>query len=56
MNQVPYAMDLLLAELHRVCIYTVPKHIYYSKVTQTYAMCFVGSISSFFVVTGVLLA
>lgn len=30
-SQVPYAMDLLLAELHRVCIYTVPKHIDYSK-------------------------
>jgi nucleoporin GLE1 len=26
-------MDLLLAELHRACIYTVPKHIIYSKVT-----------------------
>jgi len=25
-------MDLLLAELHRACIYTVPKHITYSEV------------------------
>ncbi|XP_059446123.1 mRNA export factor GLE1 isoform X2 [Corylus avellana] len=30
-SQVPLAMDLLLAELHRACIYTVPKHIIYSK-------------------------
>lgn len=26
-SQFPYAMDLLLAELHRACIYTIPKHI-----------------------------
>ena len=32
MNQVPHAMDLLLAEFHRACIYTVPKHITYSEV------------------------
>ncbi|XP_018835163.2 protein GLE1 isoform X2 [Juglans regia] len=31
MSQVPHAMDLLLAEFHRVCTYTVPKHIIYSK-------------------------
>ncbi|KAG2701869.1 hypothetical protein I3843_06G060200 [Carya illinoinensis] len=30
-SQVPHAMDLLLAELHRACTYTVPKHIIYSK-------------------------
>ncbi|KAL0004367.1 hypothetical protein SO802_011928 [Lithocarpus litseifolius] len=30
-SQVPHAMDLLLAELHRACIYTVPKHITYSE-------------------------
>uniref|UniRef100_A0A5B6YNB3 mRNA export factor GLE1 n=1 Tax=Davidia involucrata TaxID=16924 RepID=A0A5B6YNB3_DAVIN len=30
-SQVPLAMDLLLAELNRVCIYTVPKYINYSK-------------------------
>ncbi|KAF9677858.1 hypothetical protein SADUNF_Sadunf08G0151400 [Salix dunnii] len=30
-SQVPQAMDLLLAEFHRACIYTVPKHIVYSK-------------------------
>ncbi|KAF0935861.1 hypothetical protein E2562_036503 [Oryza meyeriana var. granulata] len=27
-NQVPDAMDYLLAEFHRVCIYTVPKHLH----------------------------
>ncbi|XP_062158142.1 mRNA export factor GLE1 isoform X2 [Alnus glutinosa] len=32
-SQVPHAMDLLLAEFHRACIYTVPKHIMYSKST-----------------------
>lgn len=30
-SRVPLAMDLLLAELNRACIYTVPKHITYSK-------------------------
>ncbi|KAI3975908.1 hypothetical protein MKX01_002244, partial [Papaver californicum] len=30
-SQVPLAMDLLLAELHKACIYTVPKHFAYSK-------------------------
>ncbi|CAL1358532.1 unnamed protein product [Linum trigynum] len=30
-SQVPYAMDLILAEFHKACIYTVPKHIVYSK-------------------------
>ncbi|CAK7332495.1 unnamed protein product [Dovyalis caffra] len=30
-SQVPQAMDLLLAEFHRACMYTVPKHIVYSK-------------------------
>lgn len=29
--QFPQAMDLLVAELQRACIYTVPKHISYSK-------------------------
>ncbi|GJN09081.1 hypothetical protein PR202_ga27054 [Eleusine coracana subsp. coracana] len=27
-NQVPDAMDYILAEFHRVCIYTVPKHLH----------------------------
>lgn len=30
-SRVPLAMDLLLAQLNRACIYTVPKHITYSK-------------------------
>ncbi|KAG6663538.1 protein GLE1-like [Carya illinoinensis] len=30
-SQVPHAMDLLLAEFHRACTYTVPKRIIYSK-------------------------
>ncbi|KAI3855916.1 hypothetical protein MKX03_027460 [Papaver bracteatum] len=30
-SQVPLAMDLLLAELHKACIYTVPKHVAYSE-------------------------
>ncbi|KAG4995532.1 hypothetical protein JHK86_032359 [Glycine max] len=30
-SQVPHAMDILLAELHRACIYTVPKHLVYKK-------------------------
>ncbi|XP_050204269.1 mRNA export factor GLE1 [Mercurialis annua] len=30
-SQVPHLMDLLLAEFHKACIYTVPKHIAYSK-------------------------
>lgn len=29
--QVPLVMDLLLAEFHRACIYTVPKHVMYSE-------------------------
>ncbi|KAL8161668.1 hypothetical protein V2J09_013157, partial [Rumex salicifolius] len=29
--QVPLVMDLVLAEFHRACIYTVPKHIMYSE-------------------------
>ncbi|CAO2829361.1 unnamed protein product [Amaranthus hypochondriacus] len=29
--QVPVVMDCLLAEFHKACIYTVPKHIIYSK-------------------------
>ncbi|KAF8390531.1 hypothetical protein HHK36_025058 [Tetracentron sinense] len=39
-SQVPLAMDLVLAEFHRACIYTVPKHINYSEsafeTTETY--------------------
>ncbi|XP_042061385.1 protein GLE1-like isoform X1 [Salvia splendens] len=30
-SKIPLAMDILVAELNRVCIYTVPKHISYSK-------------------------
>uniref|UniRef100_A0A7N0T9J7 mRNA export factor GLE1 n=1 Tax=Kalanchoe fedtschenkoi TaxID=63787 RepID=A0A7N0T9J7_KALFE len=30
-SQIPHAMDVILAELHRACIYTVPKHISYSQ-------------------------
>ncbi|GAU50705.1 hypothetical protein TSUD_301100 [Trifolium subterraneum] len=30
-RQVPYALDILLAELHRVCIYTIPMHLVYRK-------------------------
>ncbi|KAL5552755.1 hypothetical protein UlMin_040156, partial [Ulmus minor] len=30
-SQVPRVMDLVLAELHKACIYTVPKHIAYSQ-------------------------
>ncbi|CAN1228971.1 mRNA export factor GLE1 [Linum grandiflorum] len=30
-SQIPYAMDVILAELHKACIYTVPKHIARSK-------------------------
>ncbi|KAI3863203.1 hypothetical protein MKX03_002308, partial [Papaver bracteatum] len=30
-SQVPLAMDLLLAEIHKACIYTVPKHVAYSE-------------------------
>ncbi|XP_021905609.1 protein GLE1 isoform X3 [Carica papaya] len=30
-SQFPHAMDLLLAEFHGACIYTVPKHIVYKK-------------------------
>ncbi|KAH6761123.1 hypothetical protein C2S52_008155 [Perilla frutescens var. hirtella] len=29
--KIPLAMDILIAELNRVCIYTVPKHISYSE-------------------------
>ncbi|XP_019417023.1 PREDICTED: protein GLE1 isoform X1 [Lupinus angustifolius] len=32
-SQVPHAMDILLAELHRACLYTVPKHLVYRKAT-----------------------
>lgn len=31
-SQVPIAMDLVLAELHKSCIFTVPKYIPYSKI------------------------
>ncbi|XP_058074958.1 mRNA export factor GLE1 isoform X2 [Magnolia sinica] len=30
-SQVPVAMDIVLAEFHKACIYTVPKHIRYSE-------------------------
>lgn len=30
-SKFPLAMDLILAEFHRACIYTVPKHISYSE-------------------------
>ncbi|PON74648.1 GLE1-like [Trema orientale] len=30
-SEVPHLMDLILAELHKVCIYTVPKHVVYSQ-------------------------
>nr|GMD42012.1 protein GLE1 isoform X2 [Ipomoea batatas] len=30
-SKVPVAMDILIAELNKVCIYTVPKHISYSQ-------------------------
>ncbi|KAL9268141.1 mRNA export factor GLE1-like protein [Drosera capensis] len=30
-KKVPQLMDILVAELHRVCIYTVPKHVVFSK-------------------------
>uniref|UniRef100_A0A1J3JYB8 mRNA export factor GLE1 n=1 Tax=Noccaea caerulescens TaxID=107243 RepID=A0A1J3JYB8_NOCCA len=30
-SQVPQAMDILLAEFHKACIYTVPKHILNSQ-------------------------
>ncbi|PIN01400.1 Nuclear-export-signal (NES)-containing protein/polyadenylated-RNA export factor [Handroanthus impetiginosus] len=30
-SKIPLAMDILIAELNRVCIYTVPKHISYSE-------------------------
>ncbi|KAK7260359.1 hypothetical protein RIF29_26337 [Crotalaria pallida] len=32
-SQVPHAMDILLAELHKACMYTVPKHLVYRKAT-----------------------
>ncbi|KAK6160347.1 hypothetical protein DH2020_003728 [Rehmannia glutinosa] len=30
-SKIPLAMDILIAELNRVCIYTIPKHISYSE-------------------------
>ncbi|XP_020251908.1 protein GLE1 isoform X2 [Asparagus officinalis] len=30
-SEVPVAMDFVLAELHKACIYTVPKHLHPSK-------------------------
>ncbi|KAI4345292.1 hypothetical protein L6164_012428 [Bauhinia variegata] len=30
-SQVPHVMDFVLAEFHKVCIYTVPKHLVYKK-------------------------
>ncbi|KAL9686965.1 hypothetical protein QQ045_031361 [Rhodiola kirilowii] len=30
-SQFPHVMDIILAELHKACVYTVPKHISYSK-------------------------
>ncbi|XP_062110478.1 mRNA export factor GLE1 [Humulus lupulus] len=30
-SEVPHLMDLILAELHKACIYTVPKHIVYTQ-------------------------
>ncbi|CAL5203768.1 unnamed protein product [Lathyrus oleraceus] len=30
-SQVPYVMDIFLAELHKACLYTVPKHMVYKK-------------------------
>ncbi|KAK4265356.1 hypothetical protein QN277_026418 [Acacia crassicarpa] len=30
-SKVPHVMDFLLAEFHRACIYTVPKHMVYKK-------------------------
>ncbi|KAK7379514.1 hypothetical protein VNO80_04976 [Phaseolus coccineus] len=30
-SQIPLAMDILLAELHMACLYTVPKHLLYKK-------------------------
>ncbi|KAG8366006.1 hypothetical protein BUALT_Bualt17G0031200 [Buddleja alternifolia] len=30
-SKIPQAMEILIAELNRVCIYTVPKHISYSE-------------------------
>ncbi|XP_020527731.1 protein GLE1 isoform X1 [Amborella trichopoda] len=30
-SQVPVSMDLVLAEFHKACIYTIPKHIQFSK-------------------------
>ena len=53
MNQVPLAIDLILAKLNTVCIYTVPKYISYSKVLifnsgNTFAFnCFLCSCKSF---------
>lgn len=36
--QVQVAMDVFLAKLNSVCIYTVPKHIKYSKVSRLYLL------------------
>lgn len=41
-------MDLLLAELNRACIYTVPKHITYSKVLNHKFLRFICFVSTFF--------
>ncbi|XP_051120161.1 mRNA export factor GLE1 isoform X2 [Andrographis paniculata] len=30
-SKIPVAMDVLIAELNKICIYTVPKHIIYSE-------------------------
>ncbi|KAF4378684.1 hypothetical protein F8388_006135 [Cannabis sativa] len=30
-QEVPHLMDLILAKLHKACIYTVPKHIVYTQ-------------------------
>ncbi|KAF3641595.1 hypothetical protein FXO38_21556 [Capsicum annuum] len=30
-SKVPLAMDILIAELNKVCIFTVPKYIVYSE-------------------------
>ncbi|CAJ1853956.1 unnamed protein product [Sphenostylis stenocarpa] len=32
-SQIPHTMDILLAELHMACLYTVPKHLLYKKST-----------------------
>ncbi|KAL9688618.1 hypothetical protein QQ045_033041 [Rhodiola kirilowii] len=30
-SEIPHVMDIILAEFHKDCVYTVPKHISYSK-------------------------